>query len=48
MKTYGKYSPSNLPTADERSDKVFAARVGVREGNDKLRAGMAAFITVPK
>ena len=35
-------------TADERADQVFATRVGLREGRDELRAGMAAFIKVPK
>jgi multidrug resistance efflux pump len=44
----GEYSPRNLQTADERADQVFATRVGLREGRDTLRAGMAAFITVPK
>jgi multidrug resistance efflux pump len=44
----GEYSPRNLQTADERADQVFAARVGIREGGDVLRAGMAAFIHVPK
>jgi hypothetical protein len=27
---------------------VFAARVGIRSGVDQLKAGMAAFIRVPK
>jgi HlyD family secretion protein len=44
----GEYSPRNLQTADERADQVFAARVGLREGLAELRAGMAAFIHVPK
>ncbi len=44
----GEYSPRNLQTADERADQVFAARVGLRDGTDVLRAGMAAFISVPK
>jgi multidrug resistance efflux pump len=44
----GEYSPRNLQTADERADQVFAARVGLRESRDDLRAGMAAFIRVPK
>jgi membrane fusion protein YbhG len=44
----GEYSPRNLQTADERADQVFATRVGIIEGHDLLRAGMAAFITVPK
>jgi multidrug resistance efflux pump len=44
----GEYSPRNLQTADERANQVFATRVGLREGRDELRAGMAAFIHVPK
>jgi HlyD family secretion protein len=44
----GEYSPRNLQTADERADQVFATRIGLREGNDEMRAGMAAFITVPQ
>jgi HlyD family secretion protein len=44
----GEFSPRNLQTADERADQVFAARVGLHEGAEDLRAGMAAFITVPK
>ncbi len=48
INTVGEYSPRNLQTADERADQVFATRVGLREGKDDLRAGMAAFIQVPK
>jgi multidrug resistance efflux pump len=48
INSVGEYSPRNLQTADERADQVFAARVGLREGKDELRAGMAAFIQVPK
>ena len=44
----GEYTPRNLQTADERADQVFATRISLREGADDLRAGMAAFITVPK
>jgi multidrug resistance efflux pump len=44
----GEYSPRNLQTADERADQVFAARVGIVSGADKLRAGMAAFIEVSR
>ena len=44
----GEYSPRNLQTADERADQVFATRVGQRTGFEQLRAGMAAFIQVPK
>ena len=48
INSVGEYSPRNLQTADERADQVFATRVGLREGRDDLRAGMAAFIHVPK
>ncbi len=48
INTVGEYSPRNLQTADERADQVFATRIALREGKDELRAGMAAFITVPK
>jgi HlyD family secretion protein len=42
----GEYTPRNLQTADERADQVFAVRVGIKEGRDQLRAGMAATIEV--
>lgn len=48
INTVGEFSPRNLQTADERADQVFATRIGLREGKDELRAGMAAFIQVPK
>jgi multidrug resistance efflux pump len=44
----GEYSPRNLQTADERANEVFATRIGLREGQGELRAGMAAFVRVPK
>jgi multidrug resistance efflux pump len=44
----GEYSPRNLQTSDERADQVFGTRIGVRSGLEDLRAGMAAFIRVPK
>ncbi len=44
----GEYSPRNLQTADERADQVFATRIGILEGLDDLRAGMAATIHVPR
>jgi multidrug resistance efflux pump len=44
----GEFSPRNLQTADERADQVFATRIGIREGQDQLRAGMAAFTSVPR
>jgi HlyD family secretion protein len=48
INSVGEYSPRNLQTADERADQVFATRIGLREGKDEMRAGMAAFITVPQ
>jgi HlyD family secretion protein len=48
INSVGEYSPRNLQTADERADQVFATRIGLREGKEELRAGMAAFITVPQ
>src|SRR5208283_5292149 len=42
----GEYSPRNLQTADERANQVFATRIGIRDGRDELRAGMAALIHV--
>ena len=44
----GEYSPRNLQTADERANQVFGTRIGITSGADKLRAGMAAFIRVPR
>jgi multidrug resistance efflux pump len=44
----GEYSPRTLQTADERADQVFATRIGIASGGDRLRAGMAATITVPR
>jgi multidrug resistance efflux pump len=44
----GEYSPRNLQTVDERADQVFAVRIGLIEGKDQLRAGMAATIRVPR
>jgi multidrug resistance efflux pump len=48
INSVGEYSPRNLQTADERADQVFATRIGIKDGRDQLRAGMAAFITVHK
>ena len=48
INSVGEYSPRNLQTADERADQVFATRIGILDGRDQLRAGMAAFITVKK
>jgi HlyD family secretion protein len=44
----GEFTPRNLQTADERADEVFGTRVGIATGLDVLRAGMAAFVRVPR
>jgi HlyD family secretion protein len=44
----GEFTPRNLQTADERADQVFASRVRIEDGADVLRAGMAAFVRVPR
>jgi len=48
INSVGEYSPRNLQTADERADQMFAARIGITSGGNRLRAGMAATITVPR
>ncbi len=37
-----EFTPSNVQTPDERIKQVFRIKVELREGLDKLRAGMAA------
>jgi HlyD family secretion protein len=44
----GEFTPRNLQTADERADQVFAARVRIEDGAGVLRAGMAAFVRLPR
>lgn len=44
----GEFTPRNLQTADERADQVFASRVRIEDGANVLRAGMAAFVRVPR
>lgn len=44
----GEFTPRSLQTVEERSDEVFAARVAILDGEKDLRAGMAAFIRIPK
>jgi HlyD family secretion protein len=44
----GEFTPRNLQTADERADQVFAARLRIEDGAGVLRAGMAAFVRLPR
>jgi HlyD family secretion protein len=48
INSVGEYSPRNLQTSDERADQMFATRIGLGERADRLRAGMAATIEVPR
>jgi multidrug resistance efflux pump len=48
INSVGEYSPRNLQTSDERADQVFATRIGISGGAERLRAGMAATIAVPR
>jgi HlyD family secretion protein len=48
INSVGEYSPRNLQTSDERADQVFATRIGITSVGDRLRAGMAATIAVPR
>ena len=44
----GEYTPARLVTTEDRASEVFGARIGLIEGTDDLKAGMAAFIHVSK
>jgi HlyD family secretion protein len=48
INSVGEYSPRNLQTSDERADQMFATRIGITGGGERLRAGMAATIKVPR
>jgi multidrug resistance efflux pump len=44
----GEFTPRNVQTRDERSNQVFAVRVRLDNSARKLRAGMAADVTILK
>jgi HlyD family secretion protein len=44
----GEYNPRNVQTADERANQVFLVRLGISEGREMLRAGMAATVLLPR
>jgi multidrug resistance efflux pump len=44
----GEYTPRNVQTPDERANQVFLMRLGVTDGHDYLRAGMAAIVQLPR
>jgi membrane fusion protein YbhG len=44
----GEFTPRNVQTRDERTHQVFAVRVRVDNSTHKLRAGMAADVSIAK
>ena len=44
----GEYTPRNVQTVDERANQVFLVRLGVADGKDMLRAGMAVTVKLPR
>lgn len=44
----GEFTPARLITTEDRANEVFGARVSLIDDTDDLKAGMAAFIHVPK
>ncbi|HET9529362.1 MAG TPA: efflux RND transporter periplasmic adaptor subunit [Blastocatellia bacterium] len=44
----GEFTPRNVQTREERTHQVFAVRVRLENGSERLRAGMAADVTIKK
>ncbi len=44
----GEYTPRNVQTVDERANQVYLVRLGVVDGQDHLRAGMAVTVRLPR
>jgi HlyD family secretion protein len=44
----GEFTPRNIQTRSEREHQVFAVRVRLDNSSRRLRAGMAADVTIPK
>ncbi len=44
----GEYTPRNVQTVDERANQVYLVRLGVSDGQDHLRAGMAVTVRLPR
>jgi hypothetical protein len=42
----GEFTPRNVQTREERTHQVFGVRVRLKDGDRKLRAGMAADVTI--
>jgi len=44
----GEYTPRNVQTVDERANQVYLVRLGVADGREFLRAGMAVTLRLPR
>jgi HlyD family secretion protein len=44
----GEYTPRNVQTVDERANQVYLVRLGVADGQEHLRAGMAVTVRLPR
>ncbi len=44
----GEYTPRNVQTVDERANQVYLVRLGVADGQEFLRAGMAVTVRLPR
>jgi multidrug resistance efflux pump len=44
----GEYTPRNVQTVDERANQVYLVRLGVTDGHDLLRAGMAVTVRLAR
>jgi HlyD family secretion protein len=44
----GEYTPRNVQTVDERANQVYLVRLGVADGRELLRAGMAVTVRLPR
>lgn len=44
----GEYTPRNVQTVDERANQVYLVRLGVTDGQELLRAGMAVTLRLPR
>jgi hypothetical protein len=42
-----EYLPHGLHSFEDRADQLFAVRLGIRGGRERLRAGMVAFVILP-
>lgn len=48
VNSVGEYTPRNVQTVDERANQVYLVRLGVADGREFLRAGMAVTLRLPR